>query len=172
MESLHFSIPEIFYLFGTFHGILLAIYLMVSRRRHRANVYLALLICLFSFYLFENTLYSSGYITRFPNFLYTSLPLIYLLAPLFYLYARSITRPERRIRLGDLIHLISFVFEIIILWSFYSLPTEIKLRVYDLTINSEPTFQFSIYFIGYLIYVFISCVYVRALSTFLRARKK
>ncbi len=160
MGSLHFSFPEILYLFGAFHGLILSSYLVINKHRLRANIYLALIVCLFSFYLFENALFSSGYIKLFPHLLYASLPLLYLLAPLFFLYSQNLIHPERKLKASDLLHLTPFLSELCILVPVYVQPSAIKLQIYERTVNSELSFQFSIYFVGYLIYILSSLLYL------------
>jgi len=169
--DIRLSLPEIFYLFGTFHGVFLAILLVASRRAHKANIYLALLLVLFSFYLFENTLSSSGYITRLPHLLYTTIPLIYLIAPLFYTYVRSLIDKDFRLRPVDAVLLLPFLVELLILWPVYGLSGDIKRRIYEATVDSAVPWRFNIYFMGYLIYVVTSLFYFLASFRLLRAAK-
>ncbi len=160
MQSLQFSFPEIFYLFGAFHGFVLAFYLALARKGHFANRFLIALLILFSFYLFENTMYSSGYLGRYPHLLFTTLPLIYLLAPLFYLYVSFTVNPVKKLKIWDCVHLAPFLFELGILLPLYSLPAAAKTQIYETMVNSTPSFQFSVYFIGYIVYIGSSLFYM------------
>src|SRR5882762_191837 len=109
------TLPEILYLFGAFHGVFLATLLLARKRSIRTNLFLALLILLFSFYLAENVIYSSGYIRQLPHFFLSTLPLIFLIGPLFYTYIRSNVYTGFRLKPADLLHLLPFVIEIAIL---------------------------------------------------------
>lgn len=144
---------ELLYLFSAFHGVFLSILLLLNLKRLKVNIYLSLLILLFSFYLVENVVYSSGYLRAYPHFFLTTFPLIFLVGPLFYHYIKSNVQPDHRLRLVDLVHLIPFVAEVIILLPFYLLPADIKVKIYDASIANAYGFQFNIYFVGYLVYL-------------------
>ncbi len=154
--NLHIS--EILYLFAALQGVFLAS-LIVIRRSLKKHVFLFLLILLFTFYLLENVIYSSGYIKEVPHFYFTTLPLIYLIGPLFYLYIRSSLISEK-LKWKDLIHATPFLFELIILLPFYLLDSETKIRVYEMSQQaSVRTGEITIYFIGYLVYILSTLVY-------------
>ncbi len=150
--SLDLQIYELIYLFASFQGILLAS-LILFKRYSRENVFLFLLVLLFSFYLLENVIWSSGYIREIPHLFFTTLPLIYLIGPLFFMYIRS-SLTTSSITWKDLLHLSPFLFELIILTPFYLLDGETKIRIYEMSRQSTGgNKQISIYFIGYLIYL-------------------
>lgn len=173
MADIKISFPEILYLFGTFHGIFLGILLITARKSYKANIYLALLLFLFSFYLFENALSSSGYISLFPHLLYTTIPLIYLIAPLFYTYTRSLLIKDFKLRLADGLHLVPFVTEVIILAPFYFLSAEIKLKIYSVSLSNTAAWTFNIYFFGYILYILSALGYFFASFRLLsKARKE
>lgn len=156
--SLDLKAYEIVYLFAAFHGVFLSTLILI-KRSIRENIFLYLLILLFSFYLFENVVYSSGYIKQVPHLYFTTLPLIFLIGPLFYLHVRkALTRTS--LKLKDLLHLTPFLFEVIILIPFYGLSAEIKVKVYEMSQESTGSnSEINIYFIGYLIYIFSTLFY-------------
>lgn len=150
--SLDLRIYELIYLFASFQGVLLAGFILFKRYT-RENVFLFLLVLLFSFYLLENVIWSSGYIREIPHLFFTTLPLIYLIGPLFFIYIRT-SLTTSSIAWKDLLHLSPFLFEVIILIPFYLLDGETKIRIYEMSQQStNGTKQISIYFIGYLIYL-------------------
>ncbi|WP_436514640.1 helix-turn-helix domain-containing protein [Ekhidna sp. To15] len=157
--SLDLTISEIIYLFAAFHGVFLAS-LIVIKKSFRENVFLFLLILLFSFYLLENVIYSSGYIIQIPHLYFTTLPVIFLIGPFFYLYIRSSLKGAS-LKAADLLHLAPFLFEFIILIPFYALDAAVKVRVYEMSQQSsgEPG-EFNVYFFGYLVYIFSTLFYV------------
>ncbi len=166
--SLNLSILEILYLFAAFHGIFLAS-ILVIKRSWKHNTYLFFLLLLFTFYLTENVIYSSGYIRSVPHLYFTTLPLIFLIGPLFYTYVRASTNPNFKLRIMDLIHLAPFVFEVTILIPFFLLSGEIKVRIFDASQASDNSSNgFSIYFIGYLIYIISTFLYFYASFRILR----
>lgn len=153
---LKLTLPEMFYVFGAFHGVFLASLLLLKRRALRTNIYLSLLVLLFSFYLVENVIYSSGYLRQLPHFFLATLPVIFLIGPLFFMYIRSSVDPNFRLRLSDGVHLVPFLADIALLSRFYALDAAIKIRIYDATFNSQAPFQFSIYFLAYAAYVLMA----------------
>jgi len=154
-----FSLLESFYLFGTFHGIFMAATLLASGKSHRGTVYLALLILLFSFYLFENVLYASGYIRSVPWLFLTTLPLTFLIGPLFYFYARKSADIHFLIRPVHIIHLLPFMMEIALLSPFYKLDDAVKTKIYEKSINSTAAWSFNIIFVAYVVYFILACGY-------------
>ena len=156
--SFNLQISELIYLFAAFQGVFLAS-LILLKRPLKGNVFLFFLILLFTFYLVENVIYSSGYIRHVPHLYFTTLPLIYLIGPLFYLYIRSSITSDKPGWI-DLIHLAPFLFEFIILLPFYLLDAEIKVKVYDMTRQvTVRSGSISIYLLGYLIYIFSTSWY-------------
>ena len=150
--SLDLKVYELLYLLASFHGVFLAT-LIILKRYSRENAFLFFLVLLFSFYLLENVVYSSGHIVNVPHLFFTTLPLIYLIGPLFFLYIRSSVRSSP-LRSTDLFHLFPFLFEFIILVPFYMLDGEIKIKIYERSQQSSgDTDGMSIYFVGYLVYL-------------------
>ena len=153
------TFAEILYLFSAFHGVFLSTLLVIRKRSVTTNIYLALLILLFSFYLVENVIFSSGYLRQFPHFFLATLPLTFLIGPLFYTYIRSNVYSPFRLAFRDLLHLVPFFIEIAILWRFYVLDASIKLKIYDYMVHSQEPGRFNIYFVGFLIYTVSTCWY-------------
>lgn len=162
MNLFHLSPFEIFYLFGAFHGIFLAVILLLSAKSRKGSVYLALLLLLFSFYLFENVMYSSGYIREIPQLYYTTFPLIFLIGPLFYFYVRKSVTPGFSPGPIHFLHFLPFLSEVVLLWPFYRLDSEIKQKIYDASVASTANWTFNIYFFGYVIYAVSACAYFAA----------
>ncbi len=150
--SLNFKIFEIIYLFAAFHGMFLAS-LLILKKSSRQSIYLFFLVLLFSFYLTENVIYSSGYIKQLPHLYFVTLPIIFLIGPLFYTYIRSTLKSDFRLAPRDVLHLLPFLFELTILLPFYQLSGDIKVRIYESSLESTGSREFSIYFVGFLIYV-------------------
>lgn len=88
-----------------------------------------------------------------PHLYFVTLPLIFLIGPLFYMYIRSGLDSTFRLRLRDMVHLLPFLFELIILLPFYKLSGAIKLSVYESSLQPSGDYSFNIFFLGYLIYI-------------------
>jgi AraC-like DNA-binding protein len=154
---LHFTAPEILYLFGAFHGVFLALLLLRRKGAMRANIFLSLLIFLFSFYLIENVIYSSGYLRQLPHFFFATIPLTFLIGPLFYCYIRSNVLPDFRLTIKDGFLIFPFLIEVLILLPFYTLSADIKIKIYEATLQPRPGRLDNLYFLGYLIYIATTC---------------
>ncbi len=169
--SLQLKIFEILYLFAAFHGVFLAS-LLILKKGTKSSVYLVFLILLFSFYLTENVIYSSGYIRQLPHLYFVTLPIIFLIGPLFYTYIRSTLSSQFRLRAKDIIHLFPFLFELIILLPFYGLSGDIKIRIYESSLRNTGGWEFNIYFVGFLIYIGSTFWYFYASYKLLKSHSK
>ncbi|MCR9253553.1 MAG: helix-turn-helix domain-containing protein [bacterium] len=155
---LQLEIIELFYLFSAFHGVLL-ISMLIAKRNLKTNIFLILLISFFTFYLIENVIYLTGLIREYPHLYFTSLPLVFLIGPLYYHYVKTNVDPNSKFKWIHITHLIPFLFELIILIPFYLLPTEIKIKVYENTLVDKEGLSWNIYFFGYLIYIVSSLIF-------------
>ena len=164
-----FSLLELIYLFSAFHGVFLMILLVSKKRSVRKNLFLILMIAFFTFYLVENVIYLSGYLVNVPHLYFTSLPLLFLLGPMFYHYVRDNLEPYEPLAAKHLSHLIPFIMEFLILLPFYLLSSEIKLKVYENSLTSTGDNDWNIYFIGYLIYIASTIGFV--FSAFLKLKQ-
>ncbi|MEM9859265.1 MAG: helix-turn-helix transcriptional regulator [Bacteroidota bacterium] len=127
------------------------------------------MIAFFTFYLVENVIYLSGYLVNVPHLYFTSLPLLFLLGPMFYHYVRDNLEPYEPLAAKHLSHLIPFIMEFLILLPFYLLSSEIKLKVYENSLTSTGDNDWNIYFIGYLIYIASTIGFV--FSAFLKLKQ-
>lgn len=153
------SLLEAFYLFGTFHGLFLAAVLRLSGKGHKGTVFLAWLILLFSFYLFENVLYSSGYIRHIPWMFLTTLPLTFLIGPLFYFYVRKSADPYFQLQPRHAIHLLPALLDVALLIPFYRLDSSIKIRIYEESLLRTTNWTFNAMFVAYVVYFLLAVSY-------------
>jgi len=150
---MNYSYLHLLYLFSSFHGLFLISLLLLNKKMTKAGVFLVLILAFFTFYLFENTIYLSGHLKRWPHFLYTSLPLTFLIGPLFYHYIRSNVFPNRPLRWVHLFHLSPFLFEFFILIPFYRLSAQMKVKLYEYSLQITESPGWNIYWVGFLIYI-------------------
>jgi len=101
---------------GLVQGLVLGASLALNgRRRNRAVVFLGLALVTFSLTLIDDVLFESRLLLRFPFLADVFSIFIFLPAPLLYLYVRSMTNPERRLRTVDFAHFVPFVLLVIAL---------------------------------------------------------
>ncbi len=109
-------------------GVLLSFVLFTSRRGNKtANRLLAALVILFSVMVFFHALGElQGSSLRKDSDEEFSQAIFALFAPLFFLYARSLTKPSFRLRAEDLVHLIPFALLVVV---FLLLPISPNRRI-------------------------------------------
>jgi len=90
-----FSIISVLMLFGAFNGYVFAVlFLLKERRKELANVIFAAIMLVFALRLTESSLVVYGLIWKVPYLSATTFPLLFLLGPLFFLYAKRLMEPD------------------------------------------------------------------------------
>lgn len=93
------SFWPLFFFAVFFQGLFLFVILILQKSGNKGNIYLAVLILLFSISILDTVIYWTGYYRQNPHLLGVSLGFVYLYGPLFYLYLRKITiQPEKIFR--------------------------------------------------------------------------
>jgi len=133
--------------------------LLLSGKAHKGTIFLSWLILLFSFYLFENVLYSSGYIRNVPWMFLTTLPLTFLIGPLFYFYVRKSSDPYFHLRPRHIIHILPALLDLLLLWPFYRLDSSIKIRIYEESLLRTANWTFNAMFTAYVVYFILAVAY-------------
>ncbi len=124
---------------------------------------LAILITLLSTFLLEQVLFFNGGIKNYPHILYSTLPVTFLIGPVIYHYVRENSGTGQGWQWKYLIHLAPFFYELIVLAPFYFLPAEIKIRIYEYSVQASKTLRFDQYSFGYMLYV-LSTLYFLIMS--------
>ena len=94
----------------------------------RAPRILALVILCFLPMIAEEFVENAGMSGRFPHFIGSSTTVDFLLGPLLFLYARSLTEPDRALSSMDRLQFIPFALVNLVLLPFFVLPGDEKLR--------------------------------------------
>lgn len=93
------SFWPIFFFAVFFQGLFLSVILAIQQKGNKGNVYLAMLILLFSISILDTVIYWTEYYLQNPHFLGISLGFGFLYGPLFYIYLGRITRqPDHSFR--------------------------------------------------------------------------
>lgn len=119
-------------LFGVLQGILLAAALgLMSSPNVSANRLLALLVLVFSFDLFMEVVYNSGWYRDWPLLIGVETPVQFLYGPLLLIYSRLLIGQQPTGIRSSIWHFVPALF-IGILWSeFYLLPATNKIEITD-----------------------------------------
>lgn len=94
-------------LIGALHGFFLAAVLLSTRKlRNTANVLLVIILLIFSGYLLEHYLMLENRLKYFPHLTAAFVPLLYLLGPLYFFYARATLDQSLKLQAKDAVHIV------------------------------------------------------------------
>jgi AraC-like DNA-binding protein len=93
--DIHLGIINLFIFIGVCQGIFLSWFFIKNKKR--TNLYQGLLLLFFSLCIFEEWLNNTGYIVQTLYLTNFSEPFSFALAPLLYLYARCMLKPEEKV---------------------------------------------------------------------------
>ncbi len=151
------------FLFFTFLGVLLSILFFIKQQGDRfANLLLGFYTFLFSFELLNNCLRWSGDIYK-PSFIHLNLahfPLWTIYGPLVFIYVRSVVK-NSRFKSYDLLFMLPTAAIISMLFPFYRLSTEDKLKV----VQDNRIYDFAI-FPTYTIWIIIGLMFFYGFLTY------
>lgn len=97
---------ETIYLLAALQGLLLSLFLFTKKENHAANLILAVATIALSIELASVAYYTRGWYKILPHAMGFSYPFPFLYGPLFFLYAKLISKKAERLRASDLLHLI------------------------------------------------------------------
>ncbi len=108
--ELKITLWSLLLLFGCLQSVfLIAIFLLKKAHRHARNLLLCLLLFVFMVIEFDHSLRLSSLYKSFPNLIYISDGLWYLIAPTLFFIAKFYVEPSYRFTWLDLLHLVPFV---------------------------------------------------------------
>ncbi|MEN9570229.1 MAG: hypothetical protein RL172_1460 [Bacteroidota bacterium] len=100
----------------------IAILLWVNKEKNYSNLLLIALLVILSLLNINGLLYNTQWYLKHPAYHKVLLPLSLLIAPLAYLYTRSVISPDRRLKKQDWLLLLPCLLYAINLWPYYSMP--------------------------------------------------
>ena len=124
---------------GSIFLVLATVYLLLFTKnatKSYSDYLLAALLLVQAWGVLIYLLMSSTYILNFPHLYKTGVPTNYLVAPLSYLYIKSVLNNEFKFKKWDMLHFIPFFIFIINHLPFYTLPTNEKLLIIKATIDN------------------------------------
>ncbi|MEM9998080.1 MAG: hypothetical protein AAF809_10310 [Bacteroidota bacterium] len=122
---------EVVFLVGAAQGLFLAAVLASRPRNTLPNLLLAGLILAFSVELAMAVYHSAAFSLRHPVLIGLDLPIAFLFGPLLYLYARTLSQGETRLRRIDLAHFAPFAVFTLFLLPYFVRPGAEKLLLLD-----------------------------------------
>jgi AraC-like DNA-binding protein len=95
---------ETFYLLAALQGLLLAVFLFTKKENHAANLILAVATLALSIELAIVVYYANRWYRLYPHLMGFTYPFPALYGPLFFLYAKLISKKKEHLRAIDLLH--------------------------------------------------------------------
>ena len=128
---------NIFFISAFSQGFFVAFILFSQfvRTKHLSQLLLGSFIFSFSYILANNTVYWNQKFPDFPHFLFTTVGVIFLLAPLFYLYCKTFINGSFGKK--HLLHFLPFIFTMAVYFPFYSLSGPEKLELISGIVKGE-----------------------------------
>lgn len=114
-------------LFGALQGFFFAITIFLHPRGNKtSNRLLSFLLFIFSLHLSEYVFIASALYHEFPHVIATTLPLVFLIGPVYYLYAVSLFMEKFHVDLKRALHFVPAIFCYLVLLPFYAKAAETK----------------------------------------------
>lgn len=144
---------------GIFQGFFIIPLLL--RKNKRVGKWIAFLVLIVTLNLCNYLAINLGLYHYWPHFLDLSLPLLFLIGPIYYFYIVILTNDKFKFKKKDVIHLLPFIFATLIYHlEFYLYPGKYKIELYD---NMRETAYETIpvvWLIYIAVHVFITLLYL------------
>lgn len=107
---------------GLFLGITLTAFLLIKQsHKNYANVFLASIVGTYTLFIFPGYLYGAQLLKQVPHLSGIGMYVFPLLGPLVYFYSKASTQRSFRLYLRDIVHLLPFVFFLVLDWKFIAM---------------------------------------------------
>ena len=128
VSNITLNLWSILLLFGVLQGIFFAATLLFYQKGNKiSNRLLAFLLFIFSLHLAEYVMVASGLYRQAPHFIGATLPVVFLIGPIYYLYASSLLQEDFHIDLKRVLHFVPAVFCYLVLLPFYAQAAAAKI---------------------------------------------
>lgn len=127
-SNITLNLWSILLLFGALQGLFFALTLLLHQKGNKtSNRLLAFLLFIFSLHLVEYVMVASGVYQQAPHFIGATLPVVFLIGPIYYLYAVSLLQENFHIDLKRVLHFVPAVLCYLLLLPFYAKPAAAKI---------------------------------------------
>lgn len=105
-----FDFWSLLLLSGAILGVFLSLTLLIHKRGNRkSNIILSSVVFIMSIFLAEYVFFRTGLAAKYRYFISASIPLAFMIGPLFYFYTRTLLNTREKISLVDTLHFIPAV---------------------------------------------------------------
>ena len=140
-----FDLVTIIFLMGATQGIFLAGVLFQRPSNRKANRWLAGLMLAYSLFIAESAISGSPFSFAHPHLLAIAEGAVFLIAPLHYLYAQALIKPDFSFSRRHLLHGAPFaLFYLGFLFPFYLKSGAEKIEIYQVHAGSNPPFYITL----------------------------
>jgi AraC-like DNA-binding protein len=137
LPNLNLNFWSILLLFGALQGFFFAITLAFHPKGNKtSNRLLSFLLFIFSLHLAEYVMVASGLYQQTPHFIGSTLPVVFLIGPIYYLYAVSLLQEEFHLDVKRALHFSPAVVCYLVLLPFYAQAPENKVAFLAYIIQS------------------------------------
>lgn len=136
---------ETIFLLASIQGVLLSVMLFLRKENHSANIFLSLGIFAISSELFTAVYYAKGWYLNYPWFMGFTYSVAFLYGPIFYLYAKLLTKKVERIRPINLLHFIPFAAGYLFLIPVIAMPLSQRITFVEGMIAGKNPVIYDIY---------------------------
>ncbi len=132
------------FLLAAVQGILLSVILFTKKENHAANITLGCATLALSIDLAYLVYYIKGWYREFPHIMGMSYPFPFLYGPIFFIYAKLVTKEDACIHRNQILHLIPFFAAYILTVPYFLLSGDEKVVFLQGMLGGAPPLLFSI----------------------------
>ncbi len=133
-----FEVISTLFLLAAVQGFLLAVILFTRKRNHAANILLACATLALSIELVYTFYYTKGWFREYPHLMGLAYPFPFLYGPLFYLYARLVSKQADRLHRIDSLHFAPIVLAYLICAPYYGMSAPEKIAFVESILHQSP----------------------------------
>ncbi|WP_431121012.1 helix-turn-helix domain-containing protein [Flagellimonas flava] len=136
LSAVRFDIWSVLLLFGILQGLFLGMLLLIGSTRRKSKYYLIALVAVVTINLLNYVIINSSLHLNVPHLVNVSLPLLFLLGPLFLFYVKSVLSEGFGFRATDLLHGLPFLLALLSMAPFFMLSGPAKIQLIESQIIS------------------------------------
>ncbi|MEX0361185.1 MAG: hypothetical protein AB3N10_09385, partial [Allomuricauda sp.] len=136
LSAIRFDIWSVLLLFGILQGLFLGILLLMGSTTRKSKYYLIALVAVVTANLLNYVIIHSSLYLNVPHLVNVSLPLLFLLGPLFLFYVKSVLTEKLGFKVTDLLHGLPFLLALLFMAPFFMLSGPAKIQLIESQIIS------------------------------------
>ncbi len=131
-------------LLGIVQALFFGVIVLTKKNKDQADYLLALLFLILAYEFFANLIFVTGYLTIFPHFFGTALPLVFLIGPLLFFYIKIHITESFYFKAKYLWHFLPYLVVNIIYLPFFMMSGREKVIEFQSLIDGRPSLLLSV----------------------------